>query len=172
MRLQSPEIEIVRAVDEYYLMLYRFALNLSNSPADASDLTQQTFYIAQIKGHQLRDRAKLKTWLSTTLRRLFLQGRRHAARFPKCELAGVTHELPFRDPDGGMSHDAAAARVALGTLAEHFRRPLEMFYLEDRSYRQIASALGIPLGTVMSRLSRGKRLLRDLLEPANNVARN
>src|SRR5262245_11072520 len=53
-------------VEQHYESLYRFALSLSTNPSDAGDLTQQTFYIAQTKGHQLRDASKLRSWLSTT----------------------------------------------------------------------------------------------------------
>jgi len=63
-------------VSLYYGPLYQFAYSLAGTPADASDLTQQTFYIWATKGQQLRDAARVKTWLFTTLYREFLRGRR------------------------------------------------------------------------------------------------
>src|SRR5207248_8103535 len=75
-------------VDRQYAPLYRFALSLSKSEADAADLTQQTFFLWVSKGHQLRDRskAKAKAWLFTTLYREFLGRRRREVRFPKVVL--------------------------------------------------------------------------------------
>ena len=73
-------------VDQFYPMLYRFALSLARNEADACDLTQQTFYIWANKGNQLRDLTKVKTWLFTTLHREFLESRRRMTRFPHVEL--------------------------------------------------------------------------------------
>ena len=63
-------------VDLHYPSLYRFALSLARSEADACDLAQQTFYVWAKKGHALREAAKAKSWLFTTLYREFLRGRR------------------------------------------------------------------------------------------------
>src|SRR5438034_10398635 len=79
-------------VDQQYALLYRFALSLSKSEADAADLTQQTFFLWASKGDQLRDRSKAKSWLFTTLYREFLSGRRHELRFPKVEREDVRKE--------------------------------------------------------------------------------
>lgn len=172
MKLNPTQHDFTGVVEQHYQPLYRFALSLSRCPSDASDLTQQAFYLAQTRGHQLRDGSKVRAWLSTTLRRLFLARCRHETRFPKHELSTVEHELPRWNHDHFSGLDAAAVREALHALADHFRRPLVMFYLEDRSYRQIASTLRIPMGTVMSRLSRGKRLLRARLESFSDHANN
>jgi RNA polymerase sigma-70 factor (ECF subfamily) len=59
-------------VDRYYAALYRFALSLARSASEAGDLTQQTFYLWAAKGHQLRDRSKVKSWLFTTLYREYV----------------------------------------------------------------------------------------------------
>src|SRR5438034_9288272 len=79
-------------VARQYAPLYRFALSLSKSEADAADLTQQTFFLWASKGGQLRDRAIAKLWLFTTLYREFLSRRRHEVRFPKVELEDVRVE--------------------------------------------------------------------------------
>src|SRR5882672_4441650 len=73
--------EFGELVAEHYNPLYKFAFSLTRAEADASDLTQQTFYIWATKGHQLRERSKAKTWLFTTLYRTFLEGRRRLTRF-------------------------------------------------------------------------------------------
>src|SRR5215471_10929512 len=69
-------------VQEHYEPLYRFALRLTRSGSDASDLTQHTFYVWATKGHQLLDISKVKSWLFTTLHRAFLQARFKQSRFP------------------------------------------------------------------------------------------
>lgn len=149
-------------VEQHYESLCRFALSLSSNPTDACDLTQQAFYVAQTKVHQLRDPSKIRNWLSTTLRRLFLQRRRHETRFPKHELNEA--ELPRVSTDHVARLDSQAVLFALRSLEDHLRVPLVLFYMEELSYKQIAAALEIPIGTVMSRLSRGKHLLRQRLE--------
>jgi RNA polymerase sigma-70 factor (ECF subfamily) len=157
----APDFEQI--VDAHYAALYRFALSLARSEPAAADLTQQTFYLWASRGHQLREAAKVKSWLFTTLYREFLSLHRREARFPQAELDAETAELP--GPGGSIadSIDGATAVAALQQIDPVYRAPLTLFYLEEFSYREIAAVLGIPAGTVMSRLSRGKSLLRKLL---------
>jgi RNA polymerase sigma-70 factor (ECF subfamily) len=158
-------------VDAHYAALYRFALSLAKNEMDAADLTQQTFYIWAEKGHELRDAAKAKTWLFTTIYREFLGRRRHETRFPKVAL----DEAPDEAADAPVvadKIDAAAALEALGKLEENYRAPVTLFYLKQFSYTEIADVLNVPIGTVMSRLSRGKAQLRQLLsEKQRDVSR-
>ncbi|QYM80584.1 RNA polymerase sigma factor [Horticoccus luteus] len=149
-------------VDQHYTGLYRFALSLARNTADACDLTQQTFYIWARKGHSLRDVAKVKTWLFTTLYREFLRGRRRGARETALEDAPEA-ELSDQDVDQLRRVDAAVAWEALTRVDEVFRAPLTLFYLEELSYQEIATTLNVPIGTVMSRLARGKSQLRAAL---------
>jgi RNA polymerase sigma-70 factor, ECF subfamily len=151
-------------VDRYYAALYRFALSLARSQADACDLTQQTFYVWATKGHTLRDTAKAKTWLFTTLYREFLRSRRRDTRLTSLEeLPPGASDLADDEIDRVRQLDGALVVEALGAVAEAFRAPLTLFYLEDLSYQEIAETLGVPVGTVMSRLSRGKDQLRAAL---------
>src|SRR6266542_5334704 len=85
-------IAFEQLVDRQYVPLFRFALSLSKSEADAADLTQQTFFLWASKGDQLRDRSKAKSWLFTTLYREFLGRRRHEVRFPNVELDDAREE--------------------------------------------------------------------------------
>src|SRR4051812_9142125 len=158
-------------VAEYYQPLYRFAFSLSGNPADAGDLTQQTFYIAQLKIHQMREPKKVKTWLFTTLMREFLQKRRHETKFRKCELEQVEDELPKITADHVTQMDSEIVVSALQSLEAKFRVPLVLFYLEDISYKEIARVLELPVGTVMSRLARAKAQLREAIGRLGNPRR-
>ena len=156
----SPS-EFEQIVERYYPMLYRFALSLARDEADACDLTQQTFSIWASKGHLLRDVAKVKTWLFTTLYREFLSERRRQLRWPKQEFSEVEHELPCPGPGEIDALDCSQVMTALQTIDETFRAPLTLFYLQEHSYEEIADVLEIPIGTVMSRISRGKQKLQQ-----------
>jgi RNA polymerase sigma-70 factor (ECF subfamily) len=162
------ESSFQNVVNAHYEPLYRFALSLSRSEADACDLVQQTFYRWATKGGQLRDKSKAKSWLFTTLYREFLGRRRHEDRFPKVEISSVD-DSEFAAPSFLESKmDGANVLSALQQLDETYRAPLALFYLEEHSYRDIAEILEIPIGTVMSRISRGKDLLRkQFLEKEN-----
>jgi RNA polymerase sigma-70 factor (ECF subfamily) len=158
--MREPDFQ--QLVDRQYAPLFRFALSLSKSEVDAADLTQQTFFLWAAKGHQLHDASKAKSWLFTTLYREFLGQRRQDVRFPHVEL-DAAHEddvaiLPNMD-----ALDSATVLQALREVEEPFRVPLTLFYLEQFSYQEIADMLEIPIGTVMSRLSRGKAQLRQRL---------
>jgi RNA polymerase sigma-70 factor (ECF subfamily) len=147
-------------VDAHYESLYRFALSLSRREADAADLVQQTFSQWARKGHQLRDPSLAKTWLFTTLRREFLATVRKSARYadePPEEDAGSL------EPHQAESLDAAEVMACLQKLPLEYREALTLFYLKDVSYQEIATVLDVPIGTVMSRLSRGKARLRKML---------
>lgn len=151
-------------VETYYAGLYRFAVSLTRSPADASDLTQQTFFIWATKGEALRDVAKVKSWLFTTLYREYLRGRRREARVTALEdLAPAEQDPPDLDGNVIAKMDAQLVLEALQEIEPLFREPLTLFYLQELSYTEIAEILGVPIGTVMSRLSRGKAHLRAQL---------
>ncbi len=156
-------------VDAHYAPLYRFALSLARNASDAGDLVQQTFFIWATKGHGLRELSKAKSWLFTTLYREFLRGRRRDSRSSSLEdLPAGEREPLAEDVDRVSRIDSAAVMSALQTVDEAFRAPLTLFYLEDMSYQEIASTLDVPIGTVMSRLSRGKTQLRMALERAES----
>ena len=165
------ETDFQQLVDRQYAPLFRFALSLSKSEADAADLTQQTFFLWASKGHQLRDRSKAKSWLFTTLYREFLSSRRHEFRFPKIELDDVREEEISILPNINAL-DSAIVLEALREVEEPFRAPLTLFYLEQFSYQEIADVLDVPSGTVMSRLSRGKAQLRQRLLSQKEILRN
>ena len=159
--MDEPDFD--QLVSDYYQPLYRFALSLTEREAEACDLTQQTFFLWASKGQQLRDRSKVKSWLFTTLHREFLGSRRRNTRFPHHEIESVERELPPVTPATVNELDAETVLHALTNVDEVYRAPLMLFYLEDHSYLEIAAVLDVPVGTVMSRLARGKAQLRNLL---------
>ncbi|MEX2577629.1 MAG: RNA polymerase sigma factor [Verrucomicrobiales bacterium] len=178
MKLNPKELE--KLVTAHYATLYRFALSLARNEAEAADLTQQTYFELATKGGQIRDLNKAKSWLFTTLRREFYTQRRQSGRFISIDEDGEREmELSDEVEDNAVRQaDARIVMEAMNRVRETFRAPLVLFYLDDLSYREIAEILDLPIGTVMSRLSRGKRELRGRLseslrrdETPDNVVR-
>jgi RNA polymerase sigma-70 factor, ECF subfamily len=150
-------------VARYYRPLFQFAFSLTRNEPEARDFTQQTFLVWGTKGHQLRDASKVKTWLFSTLHHEFLKSRRRQTRFPHYELEQVSDELPVISPSVVDQMDAKTVVEALGRVDDVYQAPLALFYLEEHSYKEIAEILEVPLGTVESRIARGKAQLQKLL---------
>ena len=157
------DVDFESLVADYYGSLYQFAYSLTRVETDACDLTQETFYIWATKGHQLRDKSKVKTWLFTTLHREFLESRRKQTRFPHYELSLVGHELPPVSPARVNQLDSAQVLQALEQVDAVYQAPVSLFYLEDCSYKEIAEILEVPMGTVKSRIARGLGQLQKSL---------
>jgi RNA polymerase sigma factor (sigma-70 family) len=162
--------EFADLVDAHYEALYRFGYSLTRSPDHAADLVQETFSIWAAKNEQLRDRSKAKTWLFTTLHREFLGQRRKQARFSDEPLdENVEQEASGNEERADRQLDGHRVVELLGEMDEMYQAPLALFYLQQHSYKEIAEILDVPIGTVMSRLSRGKELLRKRMtsEPSS-----
>lgn len=164
----APAVSIAELLHAQYAFVYRLARRLSGSTADAEDLAQQTFLQAQTHLSQLRDADRARPWLATILRNLFLRGRRRRLKTiawdPECE--------PGVDAPPPAEIDTQDLQAALDDLPEEFRAPVVLFYFQEFSYKDIASQLGIPIGTVMSRLSRAKTHLRERLADGDRAASN
>ena len=171
-RINVQPLSFEEVVSCFYKPLYHFALSLTGQAGDAGDLTQETFYVWATKGNQLRDGTKVKTWLFTTLYRQHLNSHRRQSRFPHYELASVDLELPSVSPDMIRQMDTATMMQAVRQIDELHRVPLTLFYLEEHSCAEIAEILNIPIGTVTTRLMRGKALLRRLLADPASLAEN
>jgi RNA polymerase sigma-70 factor (ECF subfamily) len=145
--------------------VYRYAVRLCGCPVEAEDLTQQTFLIAQEKRHQLRDPAKARAWLLSIVRSCFLKGLKRMRPLAGSDADICLAEVAAPPPPEEIDGERLAA--ALAELPPEFRVVVLMFYFEDLSYQAIAAQLGIPIGTVMSRLSRAKAHLRRRLSEAS-----
>jgi RNA polymerase sigma-70 factor, ECF subfamily len=154
---RGPAIEDLIA--EHHVLLYRYAYRLCGSAVDADDLTQQTYLIAHEKLHQLRDPSSAKSWLCTILRHAYLR-LQHLQ--PAMKSLDREDEHPRRE--AASVFDEEALQRALDDLPEDYRSAVILYYFQEMSYKDIADVLEIPLGTVMSRLSRGKAQLKLALE--------
>ena len=159
----AKKIDLQAIVSEYYAGLYRFGLALAKNESEAADLTQETFLILAKHVNQIREPERIKAWLFTTLRREFLRKIRIHTAHPEVEFQPEENEIPGIESDALRTIDGRTALAALAKIEESYRSALELFYLADLSYKEISETLGIPIGTVMSRLSRGKEQLRRVL---------
>jgi RNA polymerase sigma-70 factor (ECF subfamily) len=162
--------------------LYRVAVRLTGRSQDAEDLVQETFIKALAAFPALREPDRIRPWLLRILGRLVLDRHRAPARevavgdlaeldrFSLYDLVWDEDPLPYSD---NLHRDFLAqfpdddVRRALLALPEVYRVPLVLLYVEELSYRDLADALGCPVGTVMSRLHRARKILeRELWECA------
>ena len=154
--------DVERLVSDHYAALYRYAYRLSGAVAEAEDLTQETFCKAQQNLSQLRDGDKAKPWLFQILRNLFLHKVRAQNGRTMTSLEQMC-EVPDRPGESPAQVDSEQLQAALNDIPEQFRTPVILYYFEDFSYRDIAEQMGLPIGTVMSRLARAKAYLRARL---------
>jgi len=154
-------------VHSHHAVVYRYAFRLSGNAADAEDLSQQAFLIAQRKIHQLREPEKARAWLLAVVRSCFLKNLRKSRPLPAQDVDLLVEHVPDRThiPD---QIDRQEVADALDELPDEFRLVLLMFYFEELSYQEIAEQMEVPMGTVMSRLSRAKGHLRQRLAPADS----
>lgn len=154
----------------YLDALYATALRLTRNSADAEDLVQDTY----VKAFRFTDRfeagTNLKAWLYTILHNTYRNQRRDAARdpvTPDSDLIDQAADLPGRaeTPEQILLRGTLDAdlQAAFDSLPEAFRETVWLRDVEEFSYSAIAQMMQIPIGTVMSRLSRGRRLLYDRL---------
>lgn len=163
----AAAVDFTALVIAHHAALYRYAYRLCGCATEAEDLTQQAFLVAQQKLHQLREAERASAWLYAVLRSCFLKSIRKQrpanAQGGFFEVEDVADETPEVD-----EIDRELLAAALASLPEDFRLVVLMFYFEDLSYQEIAEQLEIPIGTVMSRLSRAKGHLRKRLAESSN----
>jgi RNA polymerase sigma-70 factor (ECF subfamily) len=165
--------------------LFATALRLARNRADAEDLVQDTYVKAFRFADRFRRGTNLKAWLYTILHNTWRNRRRDAARDAVEVDSTRVEEAATGDgafPDGAVAFETPEhilmrstldvdLQAALDELPEAFRAAVWLRDVEEFSYAEIAEMLGIPLGTVMSRISRGRRLLFERLSAATPGAR-
>lgn len=160
---ENQQIDFGELVREYYQALYRFAFSLTKNESEAGDMVQQTFLIYAQKGDAIRDSSKIKSWLFTTLYREFLRDRRKHKNASYAEPEMMENQIDEANPELARRLEAQEAVEAINQIDPVYREPLVLFYLDDLAYKEIAEVLDLPIGTVMSRLSRGKSQLKSVL---------
>ena len=160
----------------YLEPLYATALRLTRNRADAEDLVQDTLVKALRFSDRFERGTNLRAWLSTILHNTWRNRLRDASReaveadSPRVEAAAETGTLAGSEsPEAILLRDTLDAdlKAALDGLPEIFRQAVWLRDVEEFSYADMATMLGVPIGTVMSRISRGRRmLLKGLGRPA------
>ncbi len=163
-----PSLDIRALVRDYHPDVYRYAFRLSGSRADAEDLTQQTFMIALQRLPQLRQPDRVLSWLFAIVRTCYLKAERKTTPLTATSIELDVDRIPEPADEGPV--DQELLQAALDELPDEFKLVVVMFYFEECSYREIADQLQIPIGTVMSRLTRAKgRLRQRLSEPGSRL---
>ena len=163
------EAEALPFIDD----VYRFALSLTRDASDADDVVQETFLRAYRSWHTFQPGSDARRWLFTITRNVFLRTRERERRHVEVE-DGDLEALSSFAAHSDMVRDGSdqilsridlgpALRRALDELDEPFKSAVMLVDLEDQSYDAASQILGVPIGTVRSRLFRGRRILQEKL---------
>ena len=171
--MSAMVVDAESLLEEHYDAVYRYAYRLTGNSAAAEDVTQEAFVRAIKSSHQLREKDAALGWLLVIARNEFARWCRKNAVHPHSTPLDLAEECTSgsQDCSGGQRQADAVAdyeqqdwvQRSLMELPAEYRLVVTMFYFEQLPYADIAAELEIPIGTVMSRLSRAKKQLKDAL---------
>ena len=163
---------------QYAQQLYAAAMRMTRNPADAEDLVQETFLKAYRAYHTYTEGTNLKAWLYRILTNTYINRYRKLSRRPKeVDLGEVEDLYLYRRVSTEGTREASRSaeeevlsgfvdsdvKQAIEALPEHFRLPVLLADVEGFSYKEISDIMDVPIGTVMSRLHRGRKALQKAL---------
>ena len=178
METQGPKAGFEEEALPHLDAVYRFALRLSGSADDAEDLVQETFLRAYKAWAQFERGTRAKSWLFTICRNVFLRRRERAQRHDEIVSETADRSGPGQsplnpvwvstlgvDPEGDFFSSIVDGRIvqAIEELPEEYRTAVVLSDVEGLAYAEIAELVGVPVGTVKSRLFRGRRRLQEVL---------
>lgn len=159
-------------------LLYNVALKYCGNVFDAEDIVQETYLTAYSKFYQLREKSKCKPWLLRILRNNFLknyQKKKNQKKLSEVDYIDFLKNSQSIDTAENMLLKMSTQKTvqkAIDQLPDKYKEALLLYYMDEMLYRDIASTLNIPIGTVMSRLTRAREGLKVLLLKHRNFSPN